>query len=175
MNDKALELAKKLKALADKGTGGEKENAQVHLDRLLKQHGITLEDLERDVQNWYPFKIKKGQMQMFVVMVAHVCSLETRWIQGGDKKLTQILCTASEALELQAKFDFYWRAYTEELDIFKRAFVMKHELWANGTFEEDKLTPEERAKREEDAKRARLMALGLKKQQYLQQLPEAGE
>lgn len=168
MNEKAIELAKKLKALADKGTGGEKENAQVLLERFLKQHDITLEELELDAEDWYPFTVSKEQMQIFIVLVAHVCSLETRYIPG---KKVQILCTMTKALELEAKFDFYWRAYTEELDVFKRAFVMKNELWANGTWEGKEMTPEQKAKHEEEARRARLMALGLNRQQYLKQLP----
>lgn len=44
--EKYIELAKKLKELADRGTGGEKVNAEQQLTRLMEKHGITLEDIE---------------------------------------------------------------------------------------------------------------------------------
>ena len=45
-NEKYLELARKLKALADKGIDGEKYNAQKQLDKIMKKYGIRMEDLE---------------------------------------------------------------------------------------------------------------------------------
>lgn len=44
--DKKRELLQKLKALADRGVGGEKVNAQRKLDEYMRKHGYTLEDLD---------------------------------------------------------------------------------------------------------------------------------
>ena len=172
MDEKALELGKKLKALADQGTGGERVNAQAHLDRLLQKHGLTLADIEAEKEDWYKFKVKKNQMEIFIVIVANVCSLQSRFIAGNPVNL---LCTAAQAIEVQAKFDFYWRVYEEELSVFKRAFVMKHKLWANGEWEGREMSEEEKRKHEEAARRARLMALGLKDEAYMKQLEAGGK
>lgn len=45
---KRLELLKKLKALADNGVGGERENAQAMLDKLLAKYDISAETLSDD-------------------------------------------------------------------------------------------------------------------------------
>lgn len=45
---KRLELLKKLKALADNGVGGERENAQAMLDKLLAKYDISAEALSDD-------------------------------------------------------------------------------------------------------------------------------
>ena len=46
MNDNILLLAKKLKELADRGIGGEKQNAEKKLKMLMSKYGITPEMLE---------------------------------------------------------------------------------------------------------------------------------
>ena len=47
---KYIELAKKLKALADRGIGGEKINAEKMLNALMKKHKISIEDIEGEKQ-----------------------------------------------------------------------------------------------------------------------------
>lgn len=44
-NSKYLELAKKIKALADRGVGGEKINAAAMLELHMTRHGITMENI----------------------------------------------------------------------------------------------------------------------------------
>lgn len=44
--EELLEKIKKIKALADRGVGGEKTTAQATLERLMQEHGITEADLE---------------------------------------------------------------------------------------------------------------------------------
>ncbi len=55
--DKYIELAKKLKAHADRGFDGEKINAEKMLNRLLEKHGITIEDIEQDKKSDYFFNL----------------------------------------------------------------------------------------------------------------------
>ena len=56
---KNIELAKKLKALADKGIGGEKSNAEAMLNNLMKKHNITIEEIEGEKLMDFFFKIEK--------------------------------------------------------------------------------------------------------------------
>ena len=59
--DKEFESIKskilKLKALAERGERGEAINAQRLLDKLLRQYGITLEDVIENTEEkkWYKF------------------------------------------------------------------------------------------------------------------------
>lgn len=54
--DKHLDLIKKIKALADRGIGGEAKNAKTLLDKLLLKHNMTIEDIEEETPNDYFFK-----------------------------------------------------------------------------------------------------------------------
>lgn len=45
MNEKKMELIKKLKALAERGERGERETAQKKLEQLMAKYGIEEEDL----------------------------------------------------------------------------------------------------------------------------------
>lgn len=53
------ELLKKIKALAERGYGGEKENAEKLLKKLMKEYNIKEEDLDEDVIKDFPFKKPK--------------------------------------------------------------------------------------------------------------------
>ena len=44
--NKILDKAKKLKELADRGIGGEKDNAKVMLEKWMLKHNITMNELE---------------------------------------------------------------------------------------------------------------------------------
>lgn len=57
MNKK--ELLKKIKALADSGVGGEKENAQKILAGLMKQYDISEEELSEENIKEFEIKIPK--------------------------------------------------------------------------------------------------------------------
>ena len=54
-----LDLLLKLKALAERGTGGEKENAEKSLQRLMKKYGFTdadLGDAENQSVHWSKYE-----------------------------------------------------------------------------------------------------------------------
>ena len=53
MNSKE-EMLKKLLALSKQGVGGEKINAEALLNKLLKKHGLTIEDIddEEEIKQW---------------------------------------------------------------------------------------------------------------------------
>ena len=70
--NKHIELAKKLKALADKGIGGEKVNAEKMLNDLLKKHNITIEDVEGEKTENYFFKVKPEDSNLFIQIVKRV-------------------------------------------------------------------------------------------------------
>ena len=56
VQDSIMEKLRKIKALAENGVGGERIAAQEALDRLLKEHGLTLEDISDEQSRYYEFK-----------------------------------------------------------------------------------------------------------------------
>jgi hypothetical protein len=142
-----IELAKKLKRLAERGEGGERYNAQRQLDRIMAKHDISKEDLEEDVLHMVKFKVTKDQFDLFV-QVARSLVNDDRPLRRMKKKPSIIFAeiTKLEEAEIRGKWGFYWRVYQEQRNIFYRAFIMKHQIFnpnSKGKNVED-LTPKER-------------------------------
>ena len=49
MESKKIEMIKKVKALANRGVGGEKEDAAKLLEKLMKKYGIEEADISEDI------------------------------------------------------------------------------------------------------------------------------
>lgn len=125
-----IELAKKLKALAERGEGGEKYNAQKKLDRVMEKYGITKEMLEEDTLYQITFKIKATQRRMFMQILASIVGMGFEVIRSRRKPtLCIIQLTKLQEAELRAKFGFYWRAWELQQEIFMEAFIMKNDLY----------------------------------------------
>jgi hypothetical protein len=148
-DNKVIQLAKKLKELADRGEGGEKNSAEYHLNKLLEKHKLTLEDILEEKRDVRMFKVSKEKETLFFQIVGSVAGKEaTR--HHKDRTSIWLNLTTTEYLEIDAKFDFYWRAYKEELGIFYSAFVQKNKLYCkpskNDEKDEKELSKEERDK-----------------------------
>lgn len=157
MAEKYLELAKKLKALAERGIGGEKYNAQQALDRFLQKHGISIEDLEDDKEENHWIRVGDNKA-LFTQVAASVLGANTKVCTNFkyQKGKMCIVTTKAKAVEVEAKFNFYSALYKKEVDIFYEAFIV-----ANGIFPMDGVKKDmgELSKEERDrARRAMEMA-----------------
>lgn len=156
--NKHIELAKKLKALADKGVGGEKVNAEKMLNDLLKKHNITIEDVEGEKTENYFFKVKPEDSNLFIQIVKRVRYDLKVYGEVPAKKIKELhlkgnyftTCTAFEFIEIRTMFDHYTELYKKELDIFFGAFLTANDLLAKPPKSEQltirDLTPEEQLK-----------------------------
>lgn len=133
--DKIKELLKKLKALAEKGVGGEAVNAQKLLDKKLKEHNLKLEDLFGDVLTYYYFSAKGSNVQLLYQIVKTVNYDRKLWSVPAKKVKelgingNQIVeCTAIEFVEIDQKYSVYKRLYKSELDVFFTAFLNANDL-----------------------------------------------
>lgn len=156
MNEKILILARKLKSLSDRGVGGEKQNAITMLESLMKKHGITVDVINENDAKDHEFIIPDDRMDIkfFIQVMANVMGGNVDW--GSYKKAPRgkkryyIKCTPSEAIEIQAKFNFFNEIWESELEIFYSAFIQKNHLYRKSSKDDkggDKeLTPEERNK-----------------------------
>ena len=146
-NDRVIELAKKLKALADRGVGGEKENAIHMLDRLMTEHDISMDDIENPERVDYLFKYQNQyHKQILIQAIGMVMGKEARIFKKTGRSFRLIVaCTHAEYLEIEATHLFYYDHFKTELDHFLGAFIQKNNLFAQDaeakSFEE--LTPKE--------------------------------
>lgn len=113
VDEKNLELMKKLQVLAERGVDGEKEGAQRKLEELMKKYNIEEEDLYNDKIEDFEFKYRtpfeeKLLRQLFYKIVPDYRSKTYRYSWGrGSKGTYGIYCTKAEGLQIQIEYDFY--------------------------------------------------------------------
>jgi|GEM_PF-3315806 len=166
-----IELAKKLKALAERGHGGEKFNADSALKALMRKYDITEEQLAETTRQWASFKFPRGKRKLYAQIASSV--IGKRVLEAKVNVVKNILyleVTKAEELELRAKFDYWNRAYDEEVEIFLDAFIQKNSLTPTDmpADNEKEKTPEER---ERFLKMANLYG-AMEKRSFTRDLPE---
>lgn len=127
---KYLDLARKLKALADRGDGGEKYNAKKQLDLIMKKYGITMDMIEEETQFLITFKIPKQYQKLFIAIAISITGQKRYW--GRRTRSFSILVgkvNKSEEAEIRAKFNFYSRVWNDQQEIFLLAFINKNEIF----------------------------------------------
>ena len=131
------ELIKKIKALAESGVGGEKENAQKLLAELMQKYDIKEEDIEDDVIKEFDIKLSKFyKNESFAMQILY--SIVGKGIQNGKgfysyiwnkRKRYFIKCTSAEFLEFEAKFKFFSYHFKKELERFYSAFIQANKIF----------------------------------------------
>lgn len=147
---KYIELAKKIKALADKGVDGEKENAEKLLQYLMKKHNISIEDLEDEKKEMFYFKIESYSHDLEFKILNQLCGIfEVKLYGKFTLKLMReyrlpgnygIECSKAVYLEIKAKHEFFCNRMKKRLDEFFYAFCIKNKLLVP-TNEDEKNTP----------------------------------
>lgn len=154
MDDKIIELAKKLHALAERGVDGEKEAAAKMLDRMMKKHKLTMEMLIGSDVKEHKFKVLATDKKFFIQIVASImgrnADLYSYVNEKGKYRNLTLNCTAADAVLVEAKFAFFKKAYEKEQAVFYRAFIQQNRLYTkpddNDEGEDDEpLTPEQKA------------------------------
>ena len=132
-----IELCKKLKALSERGIGGEKINAQKMLDSLMKRHNISIEDIEGEKTQDYFLNVKNDQEEQLCQQIVKRVNRKIKTynrLKQSDVKRFKLLgnyiieCTASEYVEIESMFSIYNRLYKSEIVIFFRAFCTANDL-----------------------------------------------
>lgn len=169
------DLIRKIKALAEKGIGGEKANAQKLLKQLMVKYNIKEEDIdEEEIKEFdisFPkyFNGQKLMIQVFYSIVEHSDDNKDKGFFegkiGGRRKRVFVRCTSEEFLEFKAKFKFYEYHFKKELETFYIAFIQANSIFpASGGTIDRELTEEEKA--------AVLLSKSLKKHDYLLQIED---
>lgn len=142
---KHIELAKKLKALADRGIDGEKQTAEKMLNALLKKHKISIEEIEGEKLQKYYFKLEAIEHDLWHQIIKNV-NYSIKCYGEFPKKLIKELelggnymieCTAANYIEVEAKYSFYKSLYNDELDIFYYAFLRANDLLVDNPNKKD--------------------------------------
>lgn len=168
--DKAA-LLKKIRALAERGVGGEADNAEEILRRLMEKYGVSEDELDEEERRRHDFeyhgKEQEKLLRQVVYKVTGGYAYKLVYRASGRKVKTRLGadCTAAEKVEIEFLFDFYTRLWERERDAFLSAFIQKHRIF---TIRDD-IEPQE-VSREELLKMQALM-LGMSDESPVRALP----
>lgn len=172
------ELLKKIKALADNGTGGEKVNATKMLAVLMKKYNIGEKEILEDVINEFEIKFQGFYARELTgqVLYSVIGNLDDRkgLFQGitySGKKKWFVRCTNAEFLEFQAKYKFYRYHFTEDVELFYSAFIDRNDIYPSS----DKCKASNKTSLTDKDIKAILLSQRLDKHLYYQQIELKGE
>ena len=171
-DERNIDLLKKLKALAERGVGGEKETAARKLAALMEKYGVTDADLSDDVIDDYDFVYKDPYQKKILHQLFYKVNHERdifHYTRGKGKRSVLIFRgTAAEALQIRIEYEFYCDLWAEEVDFFMECFIQKHRI-----FRDDPDAPCDEISRADAFRMAQITA-GMQDKQLIQRL-EAGK
>ena len=178
---KHIGLAKKLKALADRGIGGEKDNAEKMLNEFLFKHNISIEEVEGEKVDNYFFMIKnKDTVDLFIQIVKRVNYDLNIYGELPAKKVKDLelegnyftTCTAAEFIEIKTMFDHYTDLYKKELKIFFGAFITANDLLAKPPKDAERSIDDLSIEEKEAWLRKQKMASTIKSESYRRRIED---
>lgn len=133
MDDNKLEAKLlKIKALAERGEGGERESALKLYQKLLKKYDIDEESLQRDKLNKHWFTYHSDIEENLLVQIFYMVTGDPEYFRRKSKTRGNqcgCMCTDFEKTEIRFYFEFYKDALKEELEAFLMAFKLKNHLF----------------------------------------------
>jgi len=177
--EKQIQILKKIKALADKGIGGEAVNAQKLFDKLLKKHGLSKSDIESEETKDYFFKVKSWDERLLSQIAKCVnCDIKVYDVTFEVKKHRLagnilITCTAAEYIEIDQMFDVYSKLLKSEMELFYKAFLKANNLLVTPPKEKLRTINDLTAEEFEEWLRTTQIASTIKREVVRKQLPAA--
>lgn len=169
--DELLKKLENLKQLSIRGVNGERENATVLLNKLMKKYGISEEDLKENQTKivWITLKNKAEERICSQIVYAYFEDVE---VYKPKKNKTKCWLELTPAQEIEFKYllSIYLDAFYKEQEILIDAFIQKNQMFpVNGSKTSiDELSDEERIK----AQKMLLMAENLEKVQVRKAIGE---
>ena len=133
-----IEKLRKIKALAENGVGGEVVAAQEALERLLKEYGLTWEDISDDKRQQYDFKYSnEREMALMMQVIVHLFGSKSHVFKTGrfnrKAKIVFLEMTKVEYLDMKDMWDYYrreWKKYLEKgMKELLSAYILKFDLY----------------------------------------------
>ena len=127
--EELLRRLERVKAIAERGVGGEKENAEALLNRLMAKYGISEEDIEDTAERDYFIRYHNFWERKLIVQIAYKHPGSGHCCGTVGTRLYDLGGILSGPYEIEADFEFYKAAWEEELAIFYSAFISKNDIF----------------------------------------------
>lgn len=129
--EKAIKLAKKLKALAERGIQEEKTNAQEKLDALLKKYELELHQITDGLKVFERTTLNEGSVILERIIKSVNPEAQITVKQLKTKLIIEVILSDIEYKEIRQKYKFFWRAYNRERKLLLTSFFNKHYSYFN--------------------------------------------
>ena len=131
--EQAADKLKKLKALAERGVGGERESALKLYHKLLEKYQIDEGEIleERVTLHWFSYKTEHEEELLTRIFYKVTGSPSYKLYTGNysRRKKRGCDCTELEAVEIKMLFDFYRAELKRELEGFLLAFYQGNNIF----------------------------------------------
>lgn len=138
-DDKLKARLRKLLELARRGVGGEADNAERFLQRMLQANGMTLEDIAEADQRRRPFDFKfEDRWERKILVQCIAATLDAREWSYDEKPRKgggtyTVLLTNTQHLELQMLLEPVLRDFRKGIDTYVNAFIQRNALFPKTT------------------------------------------
>ena len=132
-HDKIKEKLAKIKALAERGVGGEKETAMRMYEELKARYEIEDEEITLDevTLHWFSYKndLEEDLLTQIFYMVTGSASYRRYTGSYSRRKKRGCDCTEVEAAEITLYVNFYKEELKREMEAFMAGFKFKNNLF----------------------------------------------
>lgn len=129
ISEKELEHGRKLLRLARRATiKGEKDAAEMMLEKFLKKHKLNLGDVDPDANNRILKALKPDELDLLLTIVVSV-NPYTRYV--SDLKTLEVKCDLDDEdyKEVLKKYDYFVKMWRVEKELLITAFHTKHKQY----------------------------------------------
>lgn len=132
-----IERLKKLKELALRGVGGEREQAIKLLEKLSKKYNVSCDELDEEIIKEYDFEYHGKEQERILKQTIYKITNEKnsfwnlQYTYSGRHCKTRLRanCTEAQRIEIDFLFDFYKRIWEKEKEALLQAFFQKHRIF----------------------------------------------
>lgn len=164
IDEKLQAKLRKLEALAERGVGGEKENARRMLVKLLARHGLTIHDLDVETRKivWFTYAdaFERRLASQILSKVLDDTNISA-WRKGRHKQIGFEL-TPSEAIEFELHYEALKNALRSHFEDAYSAFLQANRVFAKSGSRDESWT--------ERDERVALMAAAVEPTQILRRV-----
>src|SRR5215831_2543879 len=131
--DSLRERLLKTLRLAQQGVGGERDNAEAILDKLLAKHGLTraaLEEMDAPVRTTVRYTVQVADRHVFGGLVRRLFGNERAiWKYRGQSTKRAVDLSAAERVTFDLAWEVYRKAWHRLREDVEVAFMRKHKLF----------------------------------------------
>lgn len=170
------ERLRKLKALADRGEGGERDVAEQLLNELATKYNISLDFINEESIQQFTVRVNRSWQRKLLGQLLGLMRVREYGSAKADKlrlffdrfdhRNVYTEATQAQWLEIMAQYEVLKHDYQAQLNDFYLAFLMKNDLLIMADDGDDKPSREELEKH----RRAAILSLGVTRSKLNKQL-----